>query len=267
MKSMILAISLLLFGTAALPQNAVNLAVTGAGAGSVTPVATWSTSPAGASCTASGGWSGSKNASGTNVTLPAITSTTSYTLTCAWPGSAGTAQIAWTPPIENTDDSALTDLAGYKILLGPSATNLNQSATISDPAARSASIGSLTPGSTYFFVVRAVNAKGTESANSLAVQKLIVGGAPVTASKTATVTVDKVPDPPTGVTVIETTAYSVRPDLQRFVFLRGSRAGTVKKGARCDESRRTEDGYNVISRLSQVTPRPAEGTVLVARCG
>jgi hypothetical protein len=75
------------------------------------------------------------------------------------------------------------------------------------------------------------------------------------------------PSPPTNTRVVETTAYNVKPDLQKFAFLRGTRAGQVKLGAACDEGRITADGYTVISRpRSQVTPRPAEGTVLVAKC-
>lgn len=74
------------------------------------------------------------------------------------------------------------------------------------------------------------------------------------------------PNPPVLKT-IDAVAYNVKPDFQRFAFVRGAKAGQVKLGSSCDESRQTSDGYMVISRLSQVTPRPATGTVLVARCG
>ena len=76
------------------------------------------------------------------------------------------------------------------------------------------------------------------------------------------------PNPPTGVTVITPTVYNVTPNLQRFTFERGSRYPALAKvGAACDERRCTADGYCVVSRLTQVTPRPASGTVLLARCG
>ena len=75
------------------------------------------------------------------------------------------------------------------------------------------------------------------------------------------------PNPPTNLTVVETTAYNVRPNYQRFAFERGTRAGTIRLGAACDESRVTAEGYMVISRPSQVVPRPQSGVVLVARCG
>lgn len=75
------------------------------------------------------------------------------------------------------------------------------------------------------------------------------------------------PNPPTGVTVQTPIVYNVVPNLQRFTFERGARyPGKVKVGAACDESRTVGNGYFVVSRLSQVSPRPASGTVLVAKC-
>lgn len=263
------AIALFVFASAVNAQTAgvVNVTVTPASGNS--PLAqsvTWSTTPVATSCVASGGWSGNKAASGT-AALPAVTDDTSYTLTCAWPGAAGSALITWSAPSTNTDGTALTNLASYKIVYGTSSTNLSQSLAVSNPGMLSGTVNNLTGGTTYFFAVRAVNALGTESGNSNVTSKAIVGGTPPTASKTVTVTVNKVPSPPTDTTVIETTAYNVVPNLQRFTFERGSRVGTVKLGAACDEARATSDGYSVISRNSQVNPRPATGTVLVAKCG
>ncbi len=75
------------------------------------------------------------------------------------------------------------------------------------------------------------------------------------------------PSPPTDVRVIATVAYNVRPDYQHFTFVRSTRYGTVKLGAACDEQRVTSDGFHAIERpRSQVTPRPQEGVVLVAKC-
>lgn len=74
------------------------------------------------------------------------------------------------------------------------------------------------------------------------------------------------PNPPV-LTVSAPTAYNVRPNLQRFVFERGTKyEGFVKTGAACDESRTTGEGFYVVARLSQVVPRPPAGTVLVAHC-
>lgn len=245
----------------------VNLSVTPtSGDGSVTPRATWSSTPAASSC--KGSWTTTALAASGSATLPAITSTTDVTVTCTWPSAAGQATVSWAPPTANTDGSPLTDLAGFKIIFGTSVSNMNLAASVNNAGATSATVGSLTPNTTYFFTVRAVNAKGTESASGNVVSKLIAGGTPPAASKTVTVVIDKVPAPPTEVKVVETTAYNVRPNLQRFVFERGSKyPGVVRIGAACDESRTVGDGYYVISRLTMVSPRPAAGTVLVARCG
>ena len=44
--------------------------------------------------------------------------------------ATGTATVSWTPPTTNTDGSALTDLAGYRVAYGRAATELDQSAAV-----------------------------------------------------------------------------------------------------------------------------------------
>jgi hypothetical protein len=65
---------------------------------------TWSTTNA-VSCTATGGWSGSKATSG-SVATAALTATTSYTLNCA--GAAGTTPAAATATVSITNAGAFT---------------------------------------------------------------------------------------------------------------------------------------------------------------
>lgn len=67
------------------------------------PVATWSTSPAGATCEASGLWSGMKAASGTE-TLAPLTDSGQYVLACSWLGES-IMTLTWDNPTENTDGS------------------------------------------------------------------------------------------------------------------------------------------------------------------
>lgn len=153
------------------------------GTGSVTPKLTWSTSPAATSCTASGGWSGTKAASGSQ-TQTAITASKSYTLTCTWGGS-GSATVNWTAPTTNTDGSKLTDVASYRVVYGTSSSSLTKSKTITDASARSTSVGSLTP-ATWYFAVRTVNSQGAESNNSNVGSKVIKGAS---AAKTVNVSV------------------------------------------------------------------------------
>ena len=156
---------LLMLATLAQAQTAGTITFTAnkkTASGSLIPVLTWSTSPVATSCTASGGWSGTKFASGSE-TLAKITSSKSYTLTCTW--GSGSTTLRWTAPTKNSNGSTLTDLAGYKVVYGRSATSLTQSKSVTDPKATSTSIGSLAVG-TWYFAVRSVNSRKVESKNS-----------------------------------------------------------------------------------------------------
>lgn len=128
----------------------------------IVPTLTWAMAPtaAGTPCTATGGWSGTKAATGTQ-TLAAVSATTGYSIRCDWPGDL-TALVSWTPPTTNTDGTAYTDPGGARIQYGTAANALNTSAYVTDPAARTWRSPTLTPGP-WFFTVRIVNARGLES--------------------------------------------------------------------------------------------------------
>lgn len=164
------------------------------GDGSVVPLLTWSTAPAATSCTASGDWTGTKAAAGTE-TLAAITQSRTYNLTCTWPGDTQ-ATLSWTPPTTNTDGSALTDLASYVIYYGTTASNLNQQVNVANPATTSRVVTGLTP-ATWFFAMTAINARAVESARTGTVSKTISAA---TASRSVGITVNPRPNAPTGVT-------------------------------------------------------------------
>ncbi|NVJ51860.1 MAG: fibronectin type III domain-containing protein [Gammaproteobacteria bacterium] len=83
----------------------------------------------------------------------------------------GVATVYWTPPTQNSDGSALTDLAGYKIYYGTDAGNLIDAVTVEDPAANSFLMEQLLVGTTYYFAVSAVNQQGIESDWSEVVSK------------------------------------------------------------------------------------------------
>jgi hypothetical protein len=53
------------------------------------------------------------------------------------PPSTGAATLSWQAPTQNTDGTALTDLAGYRIVYGTSQSALNQTITISNPGTTS----------------------------------------------------------------------------------------------------------------------------------
>ncbi len=72
--------------------------------------------------------------------------------------------IRWNPPQLNTDGSALTDLAGYRIYMGRAATDLKRIVSIGSGFTRY-TIDALDDG-THFFAISAVNTAGVESALS-----------------------------------------------------------------------------------------------------
>jgi hypothetical protein len=88
---------------------------------------------------------------------PAVTSTA--------PPPISTATISWAAPNENTDGSALTNLAGYRIYYGTTATDLTQVIDIPTVGMTEYVIDNLTAG-TYYFSIRAYTSAGIESALS-----------------------------------------------------------------------------------------------------
>lgn len=76
--------------------------------------------------------------------------------------ASGVASLSWTPPTRNTDGTALTDLAGYKLYWGPASGNYTQSVTVQNPGLTTYVVENLTAGS-WYFVSTAVNALGIES--------------------------------------------------------------------------------------------------------
>lgn len=86
--------------------------------------------------------------------------------------AAGSALLSWTPPDRNTDGSTLTDLAGYRVLYGLSATSLTQTISITNASLSSYLVENLTQGTWYFAVV-AVNSLGIAGDPSGTISKTI----------------------------------------------------------------------------------------------
>lgn len=99
------------------------------------------------------------------VALPAFSITVSDT-------QIGAAFLSWEPPTTNTDGSALTNLAGYRIVYGASAQQLTQTIQITNAGMSAYVVENLAPG-TYYFAVRAYTSKGVESADSNVVPKVV----------------------------------------------------------------------------------------------
>lgn len=73
------------------------------------------------------------------------------------------AQLSWAAPTENEDGSSLTNLAGYRIYYGQSATNLDELILVEEPLITSHNIKNLDSVHRYFFCVAAYNTVGLES--------------------------------------------------------------------------------------------------------
>jgi nitrite reductase/ring-hydroxylating ferredoxin subunit len=73
--------------------------------------------------------------------------------------------LSWTPPTENTNGSALTNLAGYWIYYGPSAGELTHSVQIKGVGVTSYVVSNLSPG-TWYFSMTAYTTASVQSASS-----------------------------------------------------------------------------------------------------
>jgi hypothetical protein len=84
----------------------------------------------------------------------------------------GSATISWTPPTENTNDTALTNLKGYRIYYGTSSGNLNQMLDLPNAGISNGVVENLAPG-TWYFGVKSYNTSNVESALSNITSKTI----------------------------------------------------------------------------------------------
>src|SRR5262249_13459584 len=139
---------------------------------------TWSATNA-TSCTASGGWSGTKATSGSQSVGP-LTQDTTYSLTCSGNGANAvamtsvtlrTAVLSWTAPTKNTDGT-VASLSGYKIYYGTASKSYTQTVSVNGASNVQSTIA-LAGSGTWYFAVTAVDTKGAESAKSNEVSKVI----------------------------------------------------------------------------------------------
>jgi len=86
--------------------------------------------------------------------------------------STGSATLSWTAPTENEDGTVLTNLAGYRIQYGTSASALTQTVQVANPGLTTYVIDGLTQG-TWYFAMRAYTSTGLESAPTNVVSKTI----------------------------------------------------------------------------------------------
>ena len=156
---------------AAAPQLTFSSADSTVSTGGTTQL-TWSSTNT-TSCTASGGWSGGRSVSGSQMVGP-LSGTTTFTLSCSGPGGnvirmltvsmMGQVTLNWMAPTQNVDGTALMDLAGYRIHYGTTSRNYTDSVPVSNPTTTSRSL-SLISGD-YYFAMTALDQQGEESAYS-----------------------------------------------------------------------------------------------------
>lgn len=160
---------------------------------------------------------------------------------------AGDAVLTWTAPTQNTDGTALTDLAGFTIYMGTVAGGpYPVTVTINDPLETSLTVPNLSEG-TYFFVSTAFNTGGLESDFSNEATKTIL---------------PTIPLPPTGLTVEDLTVFTIVDQVDKFVLLP---VGTVPAGTQCIAGQ-TINGHHVVPRAEVQWAGNIQPVVVVAKC-
>lgn len=84
----------------------------------------------------------------------------------------GELELSWDKPSENSDNSPLTDLAGYKIHCWNAAEQQTETIVLEDSEVTSYELDHLRPG-TYQCALSAVNSDGSESALSNVVTRTV----------------------------------------------------------------------------------------------
>jgi hypothetical protein len=95
----------------------------------------------------------------------AFTAPFSITVNSAGSTNSGTATLGWTAPTENTNGTALTNLAGYRLHYGTSASNLATIVQVPGASVTTYTLNSLAA-ATYYFAITAYTSSGVESALS-----------------------------------------------------------------------------------------------------
>lgn len=156
------------------------------------------------------------------------------------PVGTGSVTLTWLPPTTNTDDTPLTDLAGYKLYWGTQSGSYPSSVRLDNPALTTYVVENLTP-ATYYFTATAFNSEGTESARSN--------------QATSTVQAGPSPNPPIGLGWIEppvesftvkatdTQAYNIR-KVRGSVVMVG--VGTVPVGTPCSDAAAVKDADDFV---------------------
>jgi hypothetical protein len=104
---------------------------------------------------------------GGSASLPAYAVTVS-----SGSSSDGSATLSWTPPTQNSNGTTLTNLAGYRIYYGTSASTMNRTVQLANPGLSRYVVENLSA-ATWYFTVRAYTTAGVESTSSNTATKTV----------------------------------------------------------------------------------------------
>jgi len=122
------------------------------------------------SCTASGAWEGAIEPNGTLDLQHSQAGDITYMISCS--GASGTAMamvtvtvestaLAWQAPVQNTNGTAITDLAGYNLYYGTESGRYTQMRPVRDASQTNLELP-VEPG-TYYLAMTAYDTTGNES--------------------------------------------------------------------------------------------------------
>lgn len=228
------------------------------GSAPLTTTLTWASSNAD-SCTASNGWTGTKSLSGTE-TITGLSASRTFTLTCLQ--STGSERVTWTAPAQNTDGTALTNLAGFQLFHSTTSAGVSTATPIEVPGATvtTFTITGLPTGLRYFGA-KAVNSLGVASDMSALVSATV---ALQSASASVSVTVATKPMPPTLVSVSQV-VYELVPDRWNVIRL-GRVVGSVPLGVPCQPEPVVSGSYYPVPFDAVSLTKAPKSDVLVAPC-
>ena len=103
----------------------------------------------------------------------ASASLAAFSIDVTQPAASNSASLSWSPPTQNTNGSALTDLAGYTVYYGTSSTDMTQTIELTNPSLTSYVVSNL-PSGTYYFSIVAYSSDGTQSTQSNLGSKTII---------------------------------------------------------------------------------------------